>query len=378
MVAAEALASGRAVVASDVGGLPALVQEGVTGALVPPDDVDALARALTSTDPALGGTGPDAVVWLHPDQIGAANRAAHARAAARAPSAHGTTLLRVVVGLGAAVAIALCVRAVAVSWDDARSLDLAWSVAPVAGAAAAAVTANCVIAAAWVSLVRALGGRLPWSRGAGIWWSGQLGAYLPTGLGSVPARLVLGVRAGVARRPLLGATAAEPLALVGVSATAGALLLPAVLAAPAAALAGAATVTGVRLLARTSPAEGAPGVEATRARPLGWGAATGFVAAHLGQVALRGVGLWSLVSLVRGADPGLVQVLGSLGFAYLVGLLAVFAPGGVGAREAALIASLTPTVGAPGATAIAVIWRLLEVAIVLPGALLGQVFNRRR
>ena len=42
----EAMAAGVAVVASDVGGIPELVRNGVTGRLVPPGDVDALSSAL--------------------------------------------------------------------------------------------------------------------------------------------------------------------------------------------------------------------------------------------------------------------------------------------------------------------------------------------
>jgi len=46
MVALEAMERGRAVVASDVGGLPEIVAAGETGLLVPPGDVDALAAAI--------------------------------------------------------------------------------------------------------------------------------------------------------------------------------------------------------------------------------------------------------------------------------------------------------------------------------------------
>jgi glycosyltransferase involved in cell wall biosynthesis len=72
LVAAEALASGRAVVASAVGGLAQVVADGVTGRLVPAGDVEALADALVTTDPALGANGPASIGWIAPDRIGPA------------------------------------------------------------------------------------------------------------------------------------------------------------------------------------------------------------------------------------------------------------------------------------------------------------------
>lgn len=52
LVAAEAMRAQRAVVASHVGGLPEVVEDGVTGRLVPPDDAPALLAALLADDDA--------------------------------------------------------------------------------------------------------------------------------------------------------------------------------------------------------------------------------------------------------------------------------------------------------------------------------------
>jgi glycosyltransferase involved in cell wall biosynthesis len=65
MVALEAMERGRAVVASDVGGLPEIVEDGVTGTVVSPDEPEALAAALLELlrDPvrtaAMGAAGRD-------------------------------------------------------------------------------------------------------------------------------------------------------------------------------------------------------------------------------------------------------------------------------------------------------------------------------
>lgn len=46
MVILEALAAGKAVIASEVGAIPDAIRHGSTGVLVPPGDADALADAL--------------------------------------------------------------------------------------------------------------------------------------------------------------------------------------------------------------------------------------------------------------------------------------------------------------------------------------------
>jgi glycosyltransferase involved in cell wall biosynthesis len=67
LVAAEAAASGRAVVASRVGGHPELVLDGISGLLFDPDDVDELLKALTKVDSSWGLCGPKQIAHLASD-----------------------------------------------------------------------------------------------------------------------------------------------------------------------------------------------------------------------------------------------------------------------------------------------------------------------
>ncbi|MEC8828519.1 MAG: glycosyltransferase [Actinomycetota bacterium] len=64
LVAAEAAAAGRAVVGSSVGGIPVVVESGVSGLLVEPGDVHSLAKALAEVDPSWGANGPERVAHL--------------------------------------------------------------------------------------------------------------------------------------------------------------------------------------------------------------------------------------------------------------------------------------------------------------------------
>mgnify|MGYP001196700356 CR=1 FL=1 len=70
LVAAEAAAAGRAVVGTSVGGIPNVVRPGVSGLLVAPADVDALAAALKEVDPEWGVNGPQLVEGLGGERHG--------------------------------------------------------------------------------------------------------------------------------------------------------------------------------------------------------------------------------------------------------------------------------------------------------------------
>lgn len=71
----------------------------------------------------------------------------------------------------------------------------------------------------------------------------------------------------------------------------------------------------------------------------------------------------------------LVLATGAFALGWLVGLLVVFAPAGVGAREAALILAFTPAIGVAGATTVALLLRLVHTVADVG---LGMAFGLRR
>ena len=77
LVALEAIARGRPVIASRVGGLPETVRDGVDGVLVPPEEARALADALRRL-PLRAPTG-EALAKHAPDEVAGAHRRAYER-----------------------------------------------------------------------------------------------------------------------------------------------------------------------------------------------------------------------------------------------------------------------------------------------------------
>ena len=75
-----------------------------------------------------------------------------------------------------------------------------------------------------------------------------------------------------------------------------------------------------------------------------------------------GVAFWLLVpglGLTGGGHLSLPTAAGVFALGYILGLLALFAPGGVGVRELVFIGLLTPTLGSGGAVALSVGSRVL-------------------
>ncbi len=211
----------------------------------------------------------------------------------------------------------------------------------------------------WLRLMACLDGSLPLVDGLATFFVGQLGKYLPGSVWSLGAQAALARRHAVAARAtvaagllFLGYHVATAVVFAAVALLAGGLEAPwadwvtwLALAVAVAVL----TPAVVRRLGRRV---------AGREVRLGWGDT--LVAAGLMTVAW-GAYTAALVLLLPGAPCGEVVALGgAFAAAYAVGVVVVFAPAGLGAREAVFVALLTPVTGLGAATALALLARVVH------------------
>jgi uncharacterized membrane protein YbhN (UPF0104 family) len=229
-------------------------------------------------------------------------------------------------------------------------------------AAAIAFVAILVAASVWLLILRRLGIE-PRARWAGIYMQAQLGKYIPGSVWQYAGRAALGRGEGI---PPRAATVSLTLELAGsvVAAALVASLTGGVIA--FAATAGAAIVgVGIwpharRRLARLRRTQSSAVLRAAFETTLY------YVPIWL----LLGLCFWltarSLFSLSF-KDVGFYT--GAFTVAWLIGLVAVFAPGGLGVREAVLVALLRSRTGTADAVLLATVSRgLLTMVDLLAGA----------
>ena len=279
--------------------------------------------------------------------------------------------------VGAAVAL-LVGRTLVRNWSAFRSLHVALTPKPVWIVLSVVVVfvTYAIQVESWRRLLSGWAQRLSYSRAARIWLVVNLGRYIPGKVWSVAGLVVLAQRAGV--EPWAAAASAFALQAVGLG-TAVALVAAATPSAASplrlgtAALVALLTIglltwerTARRIAELTGPKD--------QFRPLPLAAVAESAGLSLLSWITYGVAFWLLA---RGLGlPGALPVARAAGvfaLGYILGLLALFAPGGVGVREVVLVGLLTPALGGGGAVALSVASRILltltEVAAPL-GALL--------
>lgn len=243
------------------------------------------------------------------------------------------------------------------------------------------VVGNVLLADTWRVQVLLTGQELGRRRAVGIWSTSQFARLLFPGA-TIGARTVLGVRAGVSG-PVTAATTvletvwsllSQPLIIVltmpwwvrlapelrwaGLAAVGPVLVLVALVAAPMPALRVAAG------LLRRLPMVGRrmPSAERLEAASIGPRTSGGLGLRYLTIALLRDASFLLLVATLHDLDAaGAAATVGAVALGRLVGLLAVFAPMGLGPREGVTVLVLAPVTGAAVAIVAVAAARLAEV-----------------
>jgi uncharacterized membrane protein YbhN (UPF0104 family) len=281
----------------------------------------------------------------------------------------------------AVVVVWLVYRALQRNWTEFRSLEVHLALRP-AWLALALVTVFATYAfyiEAWRRVLAGWGQHIGFRAAARAWCLSNLGRYVPGKVWSVTGLVVLAQREGV-RGSAAAASAVAFQALVlgtGVAVVAGAtphatsalrLVIGFVIAAGSlAVLVWGPTARWLgRIMSASSPLEPLP-LSAVGAGALlmlvGW--------------LVYGLSFWLLIQgLLPDPRISILTASGVFTLSYILGTLALFAPGGIGVRELVLISLLTPHLGSGGAVATSVGSRVLLTIGEVGAALIAVALAR--
>jgi uncharacterized membrane protein YbhN (UPF0104 family) len=235
-------------------------------------------------------------------------------------------------------------------------------------AVAASIAAVAAYGLVWPYLLRRLGvsASIGW---VAMFFTSQLGKYLPGSVWQYAGRVGLAKRRGVAVQTALASIVAEVVLSSTAAGLLGLLVAPGwialvVLAAlvvvglATSALAPKAAPLALRLLARL-PINRATFAAALRAAPVG-------TLLYIPVLGAYGLAFWltgRALFAVPAAQLGIY--VGTFALAWLAGLVAVFAPGGIGVREAVIAALLSSRIGEAHAIVLAASSRVVLVGVDL-------------
>lgn len=271
----------------------------------------------------------------------------------------GWFALQAVLGL---LLIAFIWRSVAENWNqfEALEFDLNFRAVPLAAAIGTVWLTYAVLIESWRRLiVGSTTETFSFMSAAAVWTVSNLGRYLPGKVWSVAGLAVLAGRAGV---PPVAATGAALAMQVLVLLTGGTFALfaidgnvPRPWLLPV--LAGAALLglAGFRLVLRYVPSRWTANLTRPKTASVA-GAAVAVAASWL----TYGVAFWLLAKGILPENPLTVGTASTIfASSYILGLVAVFAPGGIGVREGIMVSLLVAPLGAGGALVLAVASRLM-------------------
>ncbi len=294
-----------------------------------------------------------------------------------------TALVWIAQALLAVILIAFVGRSVFLNWTELGTLDVTFQIRPlwIIAAAMTVLLTYGILIEAWRRIVLGWSQTLNYGPAMRIWCLSNLGRYLPGKVWSVAGLAVLAQQAGVAGWAAAGSAVVMQMMAIGT----GALVVS--VGAPGAATPLALTVAVCRAgcvviflvwepLVNRIVRMIRPGLE-FRALPVQ--TALLATAVTLASWLAYGMAFWMLANgIFGGADLSAFQATGVFAAGYIVGLLALFAPGGVGVRELVFVALLAPVLGSGGALGLSIAARLLLTATELLAALGALLVDRRK
>jgi len=278
---------------------------------------------------------------------------------------------RIIQFTAGALVVGLAVRSIVDNWQNLRAQPLDWRLSPqwLVLSIALVFAGYAALIEAWRQVVLSMGEKLSFRSAARIWFLASLGKYVPGKVWAIAGAAVLAQRAGVdASVAVAGALVLQALAIGSgavivaftardVFQSAGPAMVPLAALIVGLCLAGIAVLASQPLLDRLSrmlPAS-LPRLRAVRPAIL----TASFVANLLAWTAYGG----ALVLLAKGVLPeirlGVLQAVGVFTCSYLVGFIALFAPGGLGPRESVFLLMLAGDIGLKPAAGLALASRLL-------------------
>jgi glycosyltransferase 2 family protein len=272
----------------------------------------------------------------------------------------------------------------AANWAEFKALDVDLTVGPgwLALSVAAVFATYALQVESWRRILRGWGQVLPYNRAVRAWWLANIGRYLPGKVWSVAGMVVLAQRDGVAG----WAAAASTVVVQAVGIGTGVAVV--VAAAPEgasplhlAAAAGAAVGTlalltwepFTRRVARLASV-------AADLRPLPVKAVGVGAGLTLTSWLTYGLAFWFLARGLLGDAMALpmLTAAGVFALGYILGWVALFAPGGVGVREVVLVGLLTAHLGTGGAVAVSIGSRILLTLTEAAAALAALAMTGRK
>lgn len=283
-------------------------------------------------------------------------------------------VLGVLIGIAG---ISFVIKTLVTRWDEVTHAFSGIDFMPLLASLAVGLVAMTVIGAVWVGLLQSRGHHAPRTRAMSWYYVGQLGKYVPGGIWPIVGRAELAVRGGVDRGDAYKATAyslVTTYSAATVAVAAGSLLsgmYPAI---------GAAFVIG---LACAWWVLGSPRIEAVLASGVARVTSRSFSLPDRAQfVRLTAVHIpsWLCMSLSTsitarafGARIGLAEMLFITSLSWLAGFVVIGVPGGIGVRESIFTALAGGIVGTPVAVSLALVSRVVFIAVDLVGALTSSV-----